>query len=84
VDLDELTGTIAECVASIRAHNAEHRYTSYQQAEEHRSFVHIAELVAEVPALQAQPFFSRFAGFLRQRCAKGPDVTELAHVASTR
>ncbi len=85
VDLDELTGAMAEFVASIRAHNAEHRYTSYQQSADHRSFVHIAELIEEeVPALQAEPFFSRFAAFLRQRCAKGPDVTELARVASTR
>jgi hypothetical protein len=85
VDLDELTGAIAEFVAGIRAHNSEHRYTSYQQSEDHRSFVHIAELVEEVvPALQAEPFFSRFTSFLRQRCAKGPDVTELARVASAR
>ena len=83
VDLDELTGAIADFVASIRAHDAEHRYTSYQQSEDRRSFVHIAELVEESAALQAQPFFARFSSFLRERCAKGPDVTELSRVALT-
>jgi len=85
VDLEELTGAITEFVASIQAHNAENRYTSYQQSENRRSFVHIGELVEEaLPALQAEPFFARFTSFLRERCAAGPDVTVLARVASTR
>lgn len=85
VDLDELTGTIKQFVASIRDHSAAHRYTSYQQSEDRRSFVHVGEfLEEELPSLQAEPFFKRFTAFLRERCAKGPDVTVLDRVAAAR
>lgn len=85
VDLDEVKREIAEFVAGIRDHDGAHLYTSYQLVDEPTRFVHIGELDdGSVAALQQQPFFARFAGFLRERCAAGPTVTTLARVASTR
>ena len=85
VDLDEFVTGVNDFVAGLRGHDPGHRYTSYQHAEEPRRFVHIGDFSADaVPGLQAEEFFRRFAGFLRERCASGPQVTDLAQVASTR
>jgi hypothetical protein len=85
VDIDEVKAAIATFVAGIRQHDAGHRYTSYQHADAPRQFIHIGAFDPDrLPDLQAQPFFGQFAGFLRDRCERGPDVTWLAEVASTR
>jgi quinol monooxygenase YgiN len=85
VDVDEFVGHVNEFVAGLRTHDAGHRYTSYQHAEDPRQFVHIGDFAEDaVPALQAEQFFRRFTAFLRERCASGPQVTPLAQVATTR
>lgn len=85
VDLDEFVIHLNDFVADLRGHDPGHRYTSYQHTEEPRRFVHIGDFSADaVPGLQAEEFFRRFTGFLRERCASGPQVTALSQVASTR
>lgn len=85
VDLDEVKARIATFVAGIAQHDPGHRYTSHQVTASPREFVHIGAMAADRTAdLQAQPFFGAFSGYLREHCEKGPDVTWLEEVASTR
>jgi hypothetical protein len=85
IALDEVEAAIATFVAGIRAHDAGHDYTSYRNAGAPRQFVHIGRMRSDRLAdLQAQPFFGEFSSFLRDRCERGPEVTWLAEVASTR
>jgi hypothetical protein len=85
VELPDVTAAIARFVAGIGAHDPGHRYTSYQLAKEPRRFVHVGEIDAvRLPDLQAQPFFTSFSAFLRERCEQGPRVTWLQTVASAR
>lgn len=85
VEPSEVTSAIEAFVAGIRAHHPEHRYTSYRHSKDPRRFTHVGDLVEQVlPDLQAQPFFTRFSAFLRERCETGPDVTWIVTVASAR
>ncbi len=81
----EVKEAIGEFVASIASHHPDHRYTSFQYASDPRRFVHVGEIVEDVVAdFQARPFFRKFSQFLRERCATGPEVTLLNHIASAR
>lgn len=84
VDLDELHGKIGEFVAGLRAHDERTSYTSYQDLEDPRHFVHIGEFEEDkLPALQESPFFKAFTATLRERCVTPPAVTRTKPVAST-
>ena len=79
----EVKEAIGEFVASIASHHPDHRYTSFQYASDDR-FVHVGEIVEDVVAdFQARPS-SGSPQFLRERCATGPEVTLLNHIASAR
>ncbi len=85
VDLDQVKAAIAKFIAGIRAHDASHQYTSFVHVASPRQFTHLGIIAADRLAdLQAQPFFGDFAGFLRAHCVRGPEVTWLDQVASTR
>jgi hypothetical protein len=84
VDLENLKTAISEFVAGISSHHPEHRYTSFQHPADPHRFIHIGEFVEGVlPDLQRQAFFQRFTEYLPGQCSAGPEVTRLAHVAST-
>jgi len=84
VDLDELKCEIAGFVAGIGAQDPNHRYISFQRTEDPRQFIHIGTFGGEaLPSFQEEPFFKRFTTYLRERCAAGPEVSELDRVAST-
>jgi hypothetical protein len=85
VDLDQLKRTIAEFVAGIGANDPKHRYTSFQYTDDPRRFIHIGELVEDaLPTFQDEPFFKRFTAYLLERCASGPEVSEIDRVATTQ
>jgi hypothetical protein len=85
VDLDALKQDITGFVDGIRALRATSVYTSYQDVDDPRHFVHVGEFDTDaVPELQAQEFFKRFSARQKERCVVGPDATKLAMVASTR
>jgi hypothetical protein len=85
IDLDEVKKHIAEFVRAIASHHPEHRYTSFQYADDSRLFMHVGELVETVVSdFQSRPFFLQFSAFLRERCESVPRVTRLTRVASAR
>jgi hypothetical protein len=84
VDLDNLKAAITEFVAGIRSHHPQHHYTSFQHPADPNRFIHIGEILEEVPPdLQKQPFFRHFTEYLPRQCSVGPEVTRLDRVAST-
>lgn len=84
VDLEQQKRDVAAFVAAIHAHRATSRYTSFQDLEDPRHFVHVGEFDADaVPSLTKQEFFLAFTQLLRERTVAPPEATRLAMVATT-
>lgn len=84
VDLEELHGKIAAFVKGLREHDERTLYTSYEDAEDSRHFVHIGEFEEDkLPSLQDAEFFKEFTAILRARTVNPPQVTRTKKVAST-
>jgi hypothetical protein len=47
VALEDVKEAISEFVAGIASHHPDHRYVSFQYAEDPRRFVHVGEIVEE-------------------------------------
>ena len=83
--IDAVKAAATTFVDGLAAHSDAILYTSYQQGDAGRSFVHVGFFPDEatLKGAQAQPFFGEFAAALKDRAAEGPTVTWLSPVAST-
>ena len=83
--LDDIRAGIRRFVAAIRAGHPDIEYRSMQQLDGERRFLHVIRSSSPdaLSELQAQPFFSEFAGLLRPACVEGPSATRYEAVAST-
>lgn len=76
---------IATFVRGIRDLDVGIRYASHRRQKADRAYVHVGYVPNDdaLKALQAAPFFERFASALRPACIEGPRTTWLEVVAST-
>lgn len=83
--IDDVKTAVTGFVDAMQQHSGAILYTSYQQSEAPRCFVHVGMFPdpETVKSMQAKPFFGEFSAFLGERCAEGPAVTWLTPVAST-
>jgi len=85
VAIDDVKAAATRFIDAMREHSGAILYTSYQEQEAQRCFVHVGMFpdAEVVKSMQAKPFFGEFSAFLGERCAEGPAVTWLSPVAST-
>jgi quinol monooxygenase YgiN len=84
IDLATYKAEVGKFVDGMHADDASHQYAVYQHEENERRFTHVGSFEAAlVPAMQQQPFFQHFTGYLRQAAIGGPDVQRVGPVAST-